>query len=229
MDRKGDEDTEDKACAIDVPIEICLRAAISDRTPAILILGFPNAKGKKRYLATVDAAGNTIFKTKHYWLGGFTQLRDAAGYTVLTMKPKFITWHDRWQAFRGDSMEAKDLVFSIMRSCFLQFYDEWFVYLGGNTEEKTYDFRKRFSSVWMIAQIGEGGRRFDGKGDELWRSTEWRRGAAQTRGKEMSFARKQPTSCGMRWGFDGGKGNGILESKIGFKCDTASQNHLDRA
>ncbi|XP_028555757.1 protein LURP-one-related 15-like [Dendrobium catenatum] len=96
---------------------------------------------QKWYLATVDAAGNTIFKTKHYWLGGFTQLQDAAGYTELTMKPKFITWHGRWQAFMGDSMKAKDLVFSIMRSSFLQFYDEWFVYLGGKTEENTYDFR----------------------------------------------------------------------------------------
>ncbi|KAH0471164.1 hypothetical protein IEQ34_000887 [Dendrobium chrysotoxum] len=104
-------------------------------------LAFKTKPLRKRYLATVDAAGNILFKTKHYWLGGFTQLRDAAGHTVFTMKPKFITLHGRWQAFRGDSMEAKDLVFSIKRSSFLQFYDEWFVYLAGNTEEENCDFR----------------------------------------------------------------------------------------
>ncbi|KAH0470903.1 hypothetical protein IEQ34_000626 [Dendrobium chrysotoxum] len=101
----------------------------------------PPGDKKRRGLAAVDAAGNVVFRAKHSSWGGFTQLRDASGHTILTMKAKFWSWHGRWQAFAGESTEAKDLVFSIKRSSAWQFHDEWFVFLAANTTEENCDFK----------------------------------------------------------------------------------------
>lgn len=101
----------------------------------------PPGDKKSSLLAAVDAAGNVLFRAKDSFWGGSTELRDAAGQTILTMKTKFWTLHERWQAFRGESTEAKDLIFSIKRSSAFQIHDEWFVYLADNTKEENCDFK----------------------------------------------------------------------------------------
>ncbi|KAI0531180.1 hypothetical protein KFK09_000733 [Dendrobium nobile] len=99
--------------------------------------------GDKKHggLAAVDAAGNVIFRALKSSWGGFTQLRDASGHTILTVQEKFWSWHSRWQAFAGESTEAKDLLFSIKRSSAWQIHDEWFVFLAANTKEEKCDFK----------------------------------------------------------------------------------------
>ncbi|KAL0928903.1 hypothetical protein M5K25_000834 [Dendrobium thyrsiflorum] len=101
----------------------------------------PGDKKSRGLASTVDAAGNVVFRAKHSSWAGFTQLRDASGHTILTMKEKFWSWHGRWQAFAGESTEAKDLLFSITRSSAWQFHDEWFVFLAANTKEENCDFK----------------------------------------------------------------------------------------
>ncbi|KAG0452453.1 hypothetical protein HPP92_024854 [Vanilla planifolia] len=95
---------------------------------------------KSGELAAMDSAGNIVFQSKASSLG-FTQLVDVAGHTLLTMKSKFRSFHERWQAFAGDSTKTNDLIFSIRRSSALQIHDEWLVFLAGNTREEVCDFK----------------------------------------------------------------------------------------
>ncbi|KAG0452454.1 hypothetical protein HPP92_025118 [Vanilla planifolia] len=95
---------------------------------------------KSGELAAVDSAGNIVFQSKASSFG-FTQLIDGSGHTLLTMKSKFWSFRERWQAFAGDSTKTNDLIFSIRRSSALQFHDDWLVFLSGNTREKVCDFK----------------------------------------------------------------------------------------
>uniref|UniRef100_A0A803QFA7 PPM-type phosphatase domain-containing protein n=1 Tax=Cannabis sativa TaxID=3483 RepID=A0A803QFA7_CANSA len=54
---------------------------------------------------------------------------------------KIITAHRRWQVYRGDSSDSKDLVFSVKKSSVLQFKTELDVFLGTNTKEDVPDFK----------------------------------------------------------------------------------------
>lgn len=49
--------------------------------------------------------------------------------------------HDRWQIFRGGSVEAKDLIFSVKRSSMIQFKTKLHVFLANNTKEDVCDYR----------------------------------------------------------------------------------------
>jgi hypothetical protein len=49
--------------------------------------------------------------------------------------------HDRWQVFRGESVEESDLIFSVKRSSFLQLKAKLHVFLANNTKEDVCDFK----------------------------------------------------------------------------------------
>jgi hypothetical protein len=49
--------------------------------------------------------------------------------------------HDRWQVFRGESVEESDLIFSIKRSSILQLKAKLHVFLANNTKEDVCDFK----------------------------------------------------------------------------------------
>lgn len=49
--------------------------------------------------------------------------------------------HDRWKIFRGESVEAKDLIFSVKRSSMIQFKTKLHVFLANNTKEDVCDYR----------------------------------------------------------------------------------------
>jgi len=50
--------------------------------------------------------------------------------------------HDRWQAFRGDSTDPKDLIFTVKRSSMIQLKTKLHVFLSTNTtNEHVCDFR----------------------------------------------------------------------------------------
>ncbi|KAG4925333.1 hypothetical protein JHK87_050873 [Glycine soja] len=58
-----------------------------------------------------------------------------------------MTAHDRWQAFRGESTEAKDLIFTLKRSSLIQFKTKLDVFLANNTKEDVCDFKVKGS--WL--------------------------------------------------------------------------------
>ncbi|KAK7294803.1 hypothetical protein RJT34_17700 [Clitoria ternatea] len=90
-----------------------------------------------------DVGGNVVFKVK----GSLMTLRDrrflvdAAGNPVATLRRKMMTAHDRWQAFRGESTEHNDLIFTLKRSSLIQFKTKLDVFLAQNTKEDVCDFR----------------------------------------------------------------------------------------
>ncbi|KAB1224565.1 Protein LURP-one-related 15 [Morella rubra] len=90
-----------------------------------------------------DVNGNVIFKIK----GALLTLRDrrvlidAAGNPIVTLRQKMMSAHDRWQVFRGESVEPNDLIFSVKRSSMIQLKAKLHVFLANNTKEDVCDFR----------------------------------------------------------------------------------------
>ncbi|KAK4582251.1 hypothetical protein RGQ29_025430 [Quercus rubra] len=93
--------------------------------------------------AVTDTGGNVIFKVKGVLFSIKTRrlILDAAGTPIMTLKPKLLTAHDRWLAFRGDSLNASNLIFTAKRSSFLQFKVKLHVFLANNTQEDVCDYK----------------------------------------------------------------------------------------
>lgn len=93
--------------------------------------------------AVTDVNGGVLFKVK----GTLLSLRDrrvlldAAGHPLLSMQQKIMSTHGRWQVFRGESSDAKDLLFSIKKSSLIQFKTKLDVFLAANTSEHACDFK----------------------------------------------------------------------------------------
>lgn len=49
--------------------------------------------------------------------------------------------HDRWQVFRGESVEPNNLVFSVKRSSIIQLKTKLHVFLANNTTENVCDYK----------------------------------------------------------------------------------------
>ncbi|XVE80803.1 hypothetical protein DITRI_Ditri15bG0009600 [Diplodiscus trichospermus] len=96
-----------------------------------------------------DINGNIVFKVKGAFLSihGRPVLLDAAGNPIVTLKRKLMSAHDRWQAFRGDSTESSDLIFSAKRSSMFQLKTKLDVFLANNTKEEVCDFKVKGS--WL--------------------------------------------------------------------------------
>ncbi|XP_065030625.1 protein LURP-one-related 15-like [Musa acuminata AAA Group] len=99
------------------------------------------------HLAVTDINGNVVFKVEaHKWsLRNRQVVVDASGKPVISMQQKLRSVHDRWQVFKGDSSDPKDLLFSVRRSSALQFKTELDVFLAANTEEEVCDFKMKGS------------------------------------------------------------------------------------
>ncbi|KAF8397163.1 hypothetical protein HHK36_016070 [Tetracentron sinense] len=99
--------------------------------------------------AVTDVNGNIIFKVK----GTFLSLRDrrvlldAAGKPIVSLQQKILTAHRRWQVYRGDSSDSKDLLFSAKKSSLIQFKTELDVILANNKNEDACDFKIKGS--WL--------------------------------------------------------------------------------
>ncbi|KAK7845690.1 protein lurp-one-related 15 [Quercus suber] len=93
--------------------------------------------------AVTDTGGNVIFKVKGVLFSIKTRrlILDATGTPIMTLKPKLLTAHDRWLAFRGDSLNASNLIFTAKRSSFLQFKVKLHVFLANNTQEDVCDYK----------------------------------------------------------------------------------------
>ncbi|KAA8517492.1 hypothetical protein F0562_017878 [Nyssa sinensis] len=99
--------------------------------------------------AVTDVNGNIMFKVK----GTFFSIRDrrvlldAAGNPIVSLQQKILTVHRRWQVFRGDSSDSKDLLFSVKKSSLIQFKTQLDVFLATNTKEEVCDFKVKGS--WL--------------------------------------------------------------------------------
>ncbi|KAG5248307.1 protein LURP-one-related [Salix suchowensis] len=84
-----------------------------------------------------DINGTVIFhvKSKHLTLHDRRFIKDAAGNTLVNLGKKIMTMHGSWEAFRGESNEEKDLLFTIKKSKLIQFKTELDVFLANNKGE----------------------------------------------------------------------------------------------
>jgi hypothetical protein len=53
--------------------------------------------------------------------------------------------HDRWKAYRGDSTNSKDLIFTLKRSSLIQFKTKLDVFLASNKKQDVCDFKVKGS------------------------------------------------------------------------------------
>ncbi|OMP07994.1 hypothetical protein COLO4_06871 [Corchorus olitorius] len=95
-----------------------------------------------------DINGNILFKVKDQ-SGSFSMhdrqvLIDASGNPIVTLKDKLMSARDRWQVFRGDSTDSRDLIFSARTSMF-HLKTKLDVFLGNNTKEDVCDFKVKGS------------------------------------------------------------------------------------
>ncbi|XP_017974735.1 PREDICTED: protein LURP-one-related 15 [Theobroma cacao] len=90
-----------------------------------------------------DITGNILFKVKaaSLTIHDHRVLLDAAGNPIITFKNKLRSAHDRWQAFRGDSTDSSDLIFTVKRSSMFQLKTTLDVFLANNTKEEVCDFK----------------------------------------------------------------------------------------
>ncbi|XP_011042734.1 PREDICTED: protein LURP-one-related 15-like [Populus euphratica] len=84
-----------------------------------------------------DINGTVIFqvKSKLLTLHDRRFLKDAAGNTLVNLRQKIRTMHRRWEAFRGESKEEKDLLFTAKKSKLFQFKTELDIFLANNKGE----------------------------------------------------------------------------------------------
>ncbi|KAK7287158.1 hypothetical protein RIF29_00245 [Crotalaria pallida] len=108
--------------------------------------------------AVKDINGNVIFKVKSslMTLRDHRLLLDAAGNPIVTLRRKLMTAHDRWQAFRGDSKDPTDLIFTLKRSSLIQLKTKLDVFLASNTNGDTCDFKIKGSWVARSCAIYAG-------------------------------------------------------------------------
>ncbi|KAL3617423.1 hypothetical protein CASFOL_037744 [Castilleja foliolosa] len=90
-----------------------------------------------------DVNGNLMFKVKGKLLSLHDRrvLLDAAGKPIITFQQRILSAHKRWVAFRGESTDENDLLFSVKKSSVIQMKRKLDVFLATNTEERVCDFK----------------------------------------------------------------------------------------
>lgn len=66
------------------------------------------------------------------------------------------SWHSRWQAFKGDSTNEKDLIFSAKISSIFQFTTKLDIFLANNISEEVCDFRMKTNFMESTCDIFAG-------------------------------------------------------------------------
>ncbi|GAB2294231.1 hypothetical protein Dimus_028448 [Dionaea muscipula] len=110
---------------------------------------------KKRFsmsggqFTVTDVNGTVIFTIKRTLFADINRLvlHDAAGIPLVTLRQKILSPHSRWKAYRGDSTDSKDLLFSAKKSSFLQLLTKLDVFLAQNTDETAPDFHVEESFI----------------------------------------------------------------------------------
>ncbi|XP_071687941.1 protein LURP-one-related 15-like [Rutidosis leptorrhynchoides] len=91
----------------------------------------------------LDVNGNVIFIIKDikFSLHDRHILLDSSENPILTFQKKRRSIHRRWQAFRGDSTNAKDLIFSTKKKALMQRVTELNAFLSNNKDEEAGDYK----------------------------------------------------------------------------------------
>uniref|UniRef100_A0A7N0UDI2 Uncharacterized protein n=1 Tax=Kalanchoe fedtschenkoi TaxID=63787 RepID=A0A7N0UDI2_KALFE len=94
-----------------------------------------------------DAQGNPLFRVKDRLLHihDYRVILDVNENPVMTLRKKLMTMHSRWQVFRGDSTEDKDLLFTVKETSMVQLKAKLDVFLAHNKDEKVCDYKVRGS------------------------------------------------------------------------------------
>ncbi|KAL9252935.1 LURP-one-related 15-like protein [Drosera capensis] len=89
-----------------------------------------------------DINGNLIFSVERYFFSTAARhvLNDASGIPLVTLRRKIFSAHRRWQVFKGDSTDSKDLIFNVVRFSRFQYKTNLNVFLASNTDENVPDF-----------------------------------------------------------------------------------------
>ncbi|KAI9153520.1 hypothetical protein LWI28_012578 [Acer negundo] len=97
--------------------------------------------------AVQDINDNILFKVKGslVTIPNRHVLLDVAGKPLVTLQQKVMSVHDRWQVYRGESTDSKDLIFTAKRSSMVQLKIQLHVFLANNTEEDVCDFKVKGS------------------------------------------------------------------------------------
>nr|GMC90140.1 protein LURP-one-related 10-like [Ipomoea batatas] len=97
----------------------------------------------------LDINGTLMFKIKSKLLSIRDRriLVDTNDTPIVTFQQKILTAHRRWQAFRGESTDPKDLLFSVKKSSLFQLKTKLDVFLAGNTKGEVCDFHIKGS--WL--------------------------------------------------------------------------------
>ncbi|GMH28552.1 hypothetical protein Nepgr_030395 [Nepenthes gracilis] len=111
--------------------------------PVTLIITKKLFSMREGEFAVTDVNGGLIFTVKGSFLAIADRrlLLDAAGNPLVTLRQKLLTAHRRWQVFRGDSSDSKDLLFSAKKSSLIQFSTKLDVFLACNNRENVPDFQ----------------------------------------------------------------------------------------
>ncbi|KAL0310046.1 UNVERIFIED_CONTAM: protein LURP-one-related 15 [Sesamum calycinum] len=90
-----------------------------------------------------DVNGNIMFRVKGklFSLHDRRVLLDATGIPIITFQQKLLSAHRRWQVFRGESTDAKDLLFSVKKSSLIQLKTKLDVFMACNTREEVCDYK----------------------------------------------------------------------------------------
>ncbi|XP_047331352.1 protein LURP-one-related 15-like [Impatiens glandulifera] len=109
--------------------------------------------------SVTDVKENLMFKLQVQWsLHDSRILRDPSGKPIVTLRQKIRTIHGRWQVFRGDSHDEKDLLFTAKTTSWLQLKTNMDIFLVNNESEEYPDFRLEgsYSEKHGIIYYGDG-------------------------------------------------------------------------
>lgn len=106
-----------------------------------------------------DVNGNVVFKVegKFFTLHNRRIVKDAAGNPIVSLENKILTAHNRWNAYKRDSSDPKDLVFTAKASHLIELKTGVDVFLPNNTEEEKCDFKLKgsFSESYCTIYAGD--------------------------------------------------------------------------
>lgn len=99
---------------------------------------------KEGTFGVTDLQDNILFKVKGkmFSLHDKRVLLDAQDQPIVSFQQKLLTAHRRWNAFRGESSDPKDLMFTVKKSSIIQLFGTGLeVFLASNTSKDNPDFK----------------------------------------------------------------------------------------
>ncbi|XP_030481340.1 protein LURP-one-related 10 [Cannabis sativa] len=115
--------------------------------PVELVMTEKSLTLREGTFTVTDTQENLIFKVKGsiFSLHDRRTLLDATEKPILSLAQKIMTMHKRWHVYKGESSDAKDLLFTAKKSSIIQFNTDLEVFLGGNTKQEIPDFKVKGS------------------------------------------------------------------------------------